>query len=208
MVGDLQVKRFEPVLIEVQTLDIAAQAITRHGVLHGQLPWLWQDGDNHWHALVLTGSGQKSKDPDKYVLGPVLFYLLCLAGEESRQWVGSTGFSLHIVYRDEVQNWTYCFDQNRACEYLNQIVADLLDQSMAVWLPFHVVTATGRSIRPHLMAEEDIDDLLPAAFHLEMEEAFEEFLENKEAYLIRLGSPAVPADIFDRARSRFKIFFD
>ena len=109
--------------------------------LHGQLPWVWQDADDAWHVLVLTGSGKNPGEPDKYVLGPVLFYLICLVGDESRRWIESSGITLHIVYREIVKEWTYRFDRETAEAYLVELVSNVLNQSMAAWLPFEIVTS-------------------------------------------------------------------
>ncbi len=140
----------------VQTLNSASETVTRAVELHGQLPWVWQDADDAWHVLVLTGSGKNPREPDKYVLGPVLFYLICLVGDESSRWIESSGITLHIVYREIVKEWTYRFDRETAEAYLVELVSNVLNQSMAAWLPFETVTT--RSIRPHKMPEDEVND--------------------------------------------------
>ena len=170
--------------------------------LHGQLPWVWQDADDAWHVLVLTGSGKNPKEPDKYVLGPVLFYLICLVGDESCRWIESSGLTLHIVYREIVKEWTYRFDRETAEAYLVELVSNVLNQSMAAWLPFETVTT--RSIRPHKMPEDEVNDVIRMQFAAEIEDAFAE----EEDYLIRIAKPTIPVDAFDRVRRRFKIYFD
>ena len=134
-------KRFDPLSLTVQTLNSASQTVTRAVELHGQLPWVWQDADDAWHVLVLTGSGKNPKEPDKYVLGPVLFYLICLVGDESYRWIESSGLTLHIVYREIVKEWTYRFDRETAEAYLVELVSNVLNQSMTAWLPFEIVTS-------------------------------------------------------------------
>jgi exodeoxyribonuclease V gamma subunit len=197
-------KRFDPLSLTVETMNGASETVTRAVEVHGQLPWVWQDVDDAWHALVLTGSGKNPKEPDKYVLGPVLFYLICLAGDESCRWIDSSGLTLHIVYREVVKEWTYSFDHATAEAYLVELVANVLDRSMAAWLPFEIVTSRKRSIQPHKIQEDEVSDVMRERFAADIQEAFSE----EEDYLIRLVKPEIPVDAFDRVRRRFKIFFE
>ena len=200
----LALKRFNPLSMAVQTLTSASETVTRTVELHGQLPWVWQDAADAWHVLVLTGSGKNPKEPDKYVLGPVLFYLFCLVGDESCRWLDSSGITLHVVYRAIVKEWTYRFDRETAASYLVELVSHVLNQSTASWLPFEIVTSRKRSIRPHEMPDDEVNDVIRLQFAAEIEEAFSE----EEDYLIRIAKPTIPVDAFDRVRRRFKIYFD
>jgi hypothetical protein len=195
-------KRFDPLSLTVQTLNSASETVTRSVELHGQLPWVWQDAADAWHALVLTGSAKNPREPDKYVLGPGLFYLICLVGDESCRWIKSSGLTLHIVYREIAKEWTYRFDRETAEAYLVELVSNVLNQSTAAWLPF--VTVTTRSIRPHTLSEDEVNDAIRMQFAAEIEDAFAE----EEDYLIRIAKPTIPADAFDRVRRRFKMYFD
>ncbi len=197
-------KRFDPLHLAVRYRDGAPESGVRAVEIHGRLPWMWQAADDAWHVLVLTGSGRDPRKPDKYALGPVLFYLCSLVGEESRQWLGSSGLTLHVVYREAVKEWTYRFDYEIAATYLGQLLGHVLDPQIAAWLPFEVVTSTKRSIRPHLMPAEDINGIIRTQFADELKEAYSE----EGDYLVRIADPPIPADAFDRARRRFKIFFD
>jgi hypothetical protein len=198
----LALKRFNPLSLTVQTLNSASETVTQSVELHGQLPWAWQDADGAWHVLVLTGSGKNPREPDKYVLGPMLFYLICLTGDESSLWIESSGLTLHIVYREIVKEWTYRFDRETAAAYLIELVSNVLNRSRAAWLPFETVTT--RSIRPQKMPEDEINDIIRMQFAAEIEDAFTE----EEDYLIRIAKPIIPGDAFDRVRGRFKIYFD
>jgi exonuclease V gamma subunit len=198
----LSLKRFNPLSLSVDTLNNGSQMVTRAVELHGQLPWVWQDGDDAWHVLVLTGSGKNPKEPDKYVLGPVLFYLICLVGEESCRWIESSGLTVHIAYREIVKEWMYRFDRETAEAYLVELVSNVLNQSMRAWLPFETVTT--RSIRPHKLLEAEVNDVIRMQFAAEIEDAFTE----EEDYLIRMVKPTIPNDAFDKVRRRFKIYFD
>ncbi len=198
----LALKRFNPLALTVKTLNRVSQTVTRTVELHGQLPWVWQDAADTWHVLVLTGSGMNPREPDKYVLEPVLFYLMCLVGDESCRWIESSGITLHVVYREIVKEWTYRFDRKTAAAYLVELVSNNLNQSMAAWLPFDTVTT--RSIRPHKLPEDEVSDVRRMEFAAEMEAAFAE----EEDYLIRIAKPTIPDDAFDQVRRRFKIYFD
>lgn len=203
---NLDLKRFEPLSLTVQTANHTAETVTCDVELHGQLPWVWQDSENRWHALILTGSGKKPKEPDKYVFEPVIFYLLCLTGKESCQWIGTSGITLHIVYREKLVKWTYKIDQETARMYLIDLVSDYLNQSRAAWLPFEIISKL--SIKPHKVPDDEpddeIDDLTREHFILELEEAYSEV----DDYLIRITKPTIPLDAFDMVQGRFKIFFD
>jgi hypothetical protein len=198
----LALKRFNPLSLSVQTLNSASETVTQAVELQGQLSWVWQDPDEAWHVLVLTGSGKNPKEPDKYVLGPVLFYLICLVGDESCRWIESSGLTVHIVYREIVKEWMYRFDRETAEAYLVELVSNVLNQSMRAWLPFEMVTT--RSIRPHKLLEEEINDVIRMQFAAEIEDAFTE----EKDYLIRMVKPTIPNDAFDKVRRRFKIYFD
>ncbi|MFO7557177.1 MAG: exodeoxyribonuclease V subunit gamma [Desulfobacterales bacterium] len=199
---NLGLKRFEPLSMTVQTVSHTSEDVTCDVELHGQLPWVWQDAESRWHALVLTGSRRKPKEPDKYVFEPVIFYLLCLSGENSCRWIGTSGITFHIVYRERLVEWTYNFDQETARMYLNDLVSDYLNQSLAVWLPFEIISKL--PVRPHKVPDDAVDDLIREQFFIELEGAYSEV----DDYLVRITKPAVPLDAFDRVRGRFKIFFD
>ena len=195
-------KRFDPLSLTVETLNRVSETVTRAVELHGQLPWVWQDADDTWHVLVLTGAAKNPREPDKYVLGPVLFYLICLVGDESCRWIEPSGLTLHIGYREIVKEWTYRFDRETAKAYLVELVSNVLNQSMTAWLPFEIVTS--RSIRPHKMPEDEVNEGMRMQFAAEIKDAFTE----EDDYLIRIAKPTIPADAFDRVRRRFKIYFD
>jgi hypothetical protein len=138
------------------------------------------------------------------VLGPVLFFLIGLVGDDSRRWFEDSGLTLHAVYRDSVKTWAYRFDREAAEAYLVELVADVLNQATTAWLPFDVVTDRKRSVQPHKMPEGDVRDMLRRQFAAELDEAVTE----ETRYLVRMTNPTVPEDALDKVRRRFKIFFD
>jgi len=199
---NLGLKRFEPLSMTVQTVSHTSEDVTYDVELHGQLPWVWRDAESRWHALVLTGSRRNPKEPDKTAFEPVIFYLLCLSGEDSCRWIGTSGITLHVVYREKLVEWTYKFDRETARMYLNDLVSDYLNQSLAAWLPFEIISKL--QVRPHKGPDDAVDDLIREQFFIELEGAYSEV----DDYLIRIAKPAIPLDAFDRVRRRFKIFFD
>jgi hypothetical protein len=202
--GPLEVKRFEPLPMPVPYPAGGPGTDTLAVEIHGRLPWLWKTADDGWHALVLTGSGREPREPDKYVLGPVLFYLMALAGDHTRQWIGAGGLTLHVVYREAVKEWTFRFQSETAAAYLAQLTANLLDPSVAAWLPYEAVTSRKRSVRPHKLRREDVSDDLRMRFAEDLQEAYDE----EQDYLIRIAQPPIPPDALDKAIGRFQLFFE
>jgi exonuclease V gamma subunit len=198
----LDLKRFAPLPLTIQTVNQTSETVTCEIELHGQLPWVWQDSQDGWHVLILTGSGKRPKEPDKYVFEPVIFYLLCLIGDESCQWMGTSGMTLHIVYREKIVEWNYKFDPEAAGMYLADLISDYLNQAMSAWLPFEPVTKL--SIKPHKTKDHEIEDFIRKNFAVELEDAY----SGLEDYLIQITKPVIPFDAFDMVRRRFKIFFD
>jgi len=197
-------KRFDPLSLTVETLNSASETVTREVEISGQWPWVWQDADDTWHTLILTGSGKRPGEPDRYVLEPVLLYLMCLAGGESDKWIASSGITLHVAYRETMKEWSYRFDPKVAEAYLTELASDILDRSKTAWLPFDIVTDRKLSVKPHKMREDDIDDDTRRQFAAEIEDAFAE----EEDYLIRIVKPVVPPDALHIVRRRLEIYFD
>ena len=199
----LPIERFDPVRLTVKTADGFGEEAETRVELNGQLPWVWKDHGGDWNAVVLTGSGKtpKKKEPDKYILEPLLFWMFCLM-TDGRHRIGDSKITFHIVYQEEVKSWTYAINEDAAREYMGRLIADYLNQEKIEWLPFEVVTS--RSIKPHKLADEEIDEAKREIFHAHLRDAYAE----EESFLIRLAKPIIPDDAFDRVRDRFQIFFN
>jgi len=202
LAGGRPIQRFAPPTLTVSSRSRRREPRDYAVALHGRLPWVWQDQEDRWHALILTGSAKKPKRPDKYVLEPLLAYLLCLAGETSGPWIGPHGLTLHVVYRDVTREWSYPCQPRKALRYLRDLAAEYLDRTLSAWLPFEV--ATGLPIRPHEMTAEQIDEPLRRAYR---EQLLEAYLESAEA-IHQLARASIAPDACDRAARRFTIFFD
>lgn len=199
---NLDLKRFEPLPLRVKTKNHRSETVTCDVEIHGQLPWVWQDAENKWHSLILTGSGKKQKEPDKYVFEPVIFYLLCLNGEKSRRWIGRSEITFHIVYREKLVEWTYKFDQDIAGSYLSDLVSDYLNQFTTNWLPFEIVSQL--SVKPYKIPDAGIDDFIREHFFHELKYAYSEV----DDYLTLITKPTIRKDVFDIVHRRLKLFFD
>lgn len=187
------VKRFKTLILNAKKTKIQVE-------LHGQLSWIWKDNKNKLHCLILIGSKKFAKEPDKYVFEPVLFYLFCLCADESQKWLGDSGITCHVVYEEGVQAWTYNIDKNTALQYLEEIIADYLNQEKIEWLPFK--TVTNNKIKPYEFADDEINKQIKNNFQIQLIDAFEQ----EASYFIKLAKPAIPSDAFDKIRQRFKIY--
>jgi len=199
----LPVERFEPVRLTVSALDDSGETLETRVEVHGQLPWVWKESETGWHALVLTGSGRKpGTEPDRYILEPLLSWLCCLSTQGGRQLVGGgADITFHVAYKETVKAWTYCMKPDVAEAYVVRLASDYLGRKRPEWLPFGA--ATSQSVRPHLMPDDEIWEGSREGFYIELREAYSE----ETSFLVRLADPHIPEDAFDRARERFRIFF-
>ena len=202
--NNLPIESFGPVRLTIRTADSLGEEIETEIELHGQLPWVWQNHGGDWHGMVLTGSGKppKKKEPDKYILEPLLFWMFCLCTDDARQKIGDSKITFHVVYKEEVKTWTYAVSEGTAREYLERLISAYLNRKNIEWLPFEKVTSL--SIKPHNMADEEIDEAKKEIFHAQL---LDEYAEEK-SLLIRLAKPIIPDDAFDKTRDRFQIFFN
>jgi exodeoxyribonuclease V gamma subunit len=203
-INTLPIKRFDPVMFTVKTWNTKEEEVELKVELHGQLPWLCKDRSGNWQALVLTGSQkrQKVREPDRYILAPLLFYMFCLCGEESLQWMRGGGVTFHVVYGEEIKSWAYVLTHKKAVTYLDYLVSEYITKQKFEWLPFDLVTS--RSIKPHKLSEEKINEIMKRAFYAQLMDSYSEV----ESHSDRLVRPAIPEDAFDKVRERFKIFFE
>ena len=197
----LPVMQFAPLSFTIQKRNHTSDNISCEVRFHGHLPWLWKDHDEKWHALILTGSGKKPKGPDKYILEPMILYLSCLAGDESAQWIGRSGITFHLVYKEKVQEFIFEFNEEVAVIYLTLLVSDYMSEKTPAWLPFDAVISG--SLISHIIRDDKINDAVRHDFATELEGICSE----REEYLYRLIKPKIPFEALDIARQRFRLFF-
>ncbi len=201
-INRLPVERFDPVRLMVTNAGSLGEEVQVNVEVHGQLPWVWKERGNDWHALVLTGSGKTPrKEPDKYILEPLLSWLSFLSTEDGYKKIGDARITFHVVYKEAVKTWTYCIRQDAAKEYLAKLVSDYLNQERLEWLPFDVVTS--RSIKPHQLKGDDMDEGMEEIFYAQLREAY----ADETSFLVRLADPDIPVNAFNKVRERFGIFF-
>ena len=129
--------RVDPITISVSGQD----PVGGHVRLHGQLRWLWREEETGWHVLVPTGIKSIGKKVSKYMLEPVLFYLLCLAGESTRDWIGKQPLTIHLATEKKLYGFTFQVNKDEAIKYLSHLTAEYLDRQNHFWLPFETITS-------------------------------------------------------------------
>ncbi|MFH0728991.1 MAG: exodeoxyribonuclease V subunit gamma [Pseudomonadota bacterium] len=193
----LPLKRFAPVTVTVQAESTTGETIACEVEISGELPWLWKDEAGMWHVLVLTGSKAASVTPNRYALSPVLFCMLCLSGSDSSAWFEASAVTLHVLFKDKIQEWTFQLTKETSRDYLTGLVSDFLARTVSQWLPFETVT----DLLPKSMKSfEDIDFI--QTFQLELEGAY---LETRDPMTLLL-KPGLPAKAFDTAEKRLSPF--
>jgi hypothetical protein len=128
--------------------------------------------------------------------------MLCLAGDESSEWIGSSGITFHIIYKEDIKTWSYKISKKIAVNYLEQLLADYLSRKELQWLPFKATTSG--DVKPHKIADDKITEDNKTDFKIQLAEA----LSKDDADLIKLVKPKIPSNPFDKARQRFQIFFN
>jgi len=213
--GEVSISRDNPLPIErlraagltVQTSDSFGESVETDVALHGRLPWVWKEGEGIWHALIVTGSGKtpKPKEPDKYVLEPLLSWMACLQTEEGKEMLtdssGNTTILFHVAYKDRVCKRTYHLNIDDARSYLKSLISAFLDQEKLEWLPFE--EATSQQIKPHKDLIYEPDSTREILFREQLMDAY----EKEDSFLIQLAAPQIPQDAYEKARDRFRIFF-
>ena len=200
----LKVQRFDPVRLRVKTHEGPGEGVEQEVELHGQLPWIWKDATGHWNVLVLTGSGKAptGKEPDKYILEPLMFWIFCLMEDQARHWMGGQGVSFHIIYGERARTWTYRLNQDVASEFMHRLVSDYLNRNSVEWLPFKEVTHCFKRLPGRKGGR--IYEREGTGFHALLCDRYQE----EESVLVRLARPVIPQDAFEKARDRFRVFFD
>ena len=161
-------------------------------------PW----GRLAWNGIDRSGKPHRKKEPDKYILEPLLFWMFCLCAEDARHTIGDSKITFHVGYKEEVKTWTYDINKGAAGKYLEGLISAYLNRKNIEWLPFKVVTSL--SVKPHNMADEEVDEAKKEIFHTHLLDKYAE----EESLLIRLARPIIPDDTFDKVRDRFQIFFN
>ncbi len=193
----LPVEQFDPLELRVRAMNDRGENAPMQAAVHGQLPWIWKNGGNGWNAMILTGSAKSpNKQPDKYILEPMLFYLSCLSTDAGRKWLGDSPISFHIVYKEKIGIWQYNIAEAEAKQYMEKLVSDYLNQTSWEWLPFDTVM---NIIKTHEFKEKAVSR---ETFRSELESE----MAKDRSYPVRLLRPALSDNALDNAADRFQIF--
>jgi len=199
--GGPAVSRLPALPMTVRTPEADGSLFTRRAELHGLWPWVWQDREDAWHALVLSGSARAPRLPEKTVLEAVLCYLTALAGKAEGERPGPAGVTLHVAYREQRRTMAYALDPAAAGTYLQELVSDYLTASRHGWLPFEAAASLPDA--PHRTTDSGGDAVERDRFAAGLEEA----LSEEDDPLVWIARPEVPEDAYERARRRFGPFF-
>lgn len=195
------VRSFDPISIPVTFRNIKTMTPPANVIIHGDLDWVWMDGDKNRHCLVPTGATKKGNLPDKYIIEPVLFYLCCLCDETMRQWFGNGTFTVHLIYKNRILERTYHFDKDRAIAYLERLLADYSDSSTIEWLPFDAVLDANIL---KIMADSDPDNSHRQIFQSHIQDCRDQMMDFNQ----RLIDARIPGNALETAQQRLAVFFD
>jgi len=202
-----EIIEFDPLQLHVETKNRNSDFMTCVVELKSQLSWLWKDWDDTLNVLVLTGSAKPHrKMPDKYIFEPLLFYLICLAGDKSSRWISNNDIVFHVIYKKEISVWRYNFSKEVAIRYLTIILFDYLDQTLPKWLPFEKVSeikVSGKLTLPYTKLKDRVDATYKKKYAVNLHKA----LQETDDEMLRLIKPEIYPDAYDKVRERFEIFF-
>ena len=198
----LHVLRSSELCLRVSTVDRLNHHVFRDVEIHGRLPWLWKNDKDGWHSLILTGSGKKPrKNPDHYLLEPVLTYFASRCLESGKNFLDAFPITFHVVYLTGVRSWTCHTTRDNALDYINNLVFQYLNPHMRQWLPFETVTDAAGDF-DKICAPEGFESF-KKGFLLKLSYA----LAETEDPLIHLSCPEIGPSAIEESCSRFCIFF-
>lgn len=168
--------------------------------ISGGLPWIWQSTDQTWHCLVISGSGKKHREADKYVLLPVLALMAVAASGNAYPWRDSKSITVHVAYREHMQHHHYDLNPVVSRAYLENLIEDFFRITPMVWLPYE--TVFGQRALLKYVKQTEVSDVDCQAFALAMQTAMQDALDP----VTQLYGATVPPDILQLARQRFRAF--
>jgi len=186
--------------VDLSPADCENKGSPRKVQISGGLPWIWQSRDHAWHCLVVSGSGKKPSQPDKYVLAPVLILMAVAASGQPYPWSDAQRMTVHVAYREHLQHHPYRLKPDACRIYLEMLVEDFFTLSPMAWLPFETVFGQRSLLR--YIKQDDVSDVDAQAFAQSMQEAMQETLDP----VTQLYGATVPPNILDLARRRLRAF--
>lgn len=205
--------RFPPLQFEIGGVTgCAGRPAVRRVLMHGSLQMVWQDGTG-WNTAVLTTSDKPGgKLPDKYVIGPFLFYLMLLSAGDSADSFAGSPFTIHLIYKERVKVWRYNMSCVDAREYIVGLLSDCLNSERADIMPFEAVKAI--AARLNIFNNTGGDDGNAGGVTTDAGQCrsmLREWLSANWTYelpeMVRLCKADVPEDVMEKAVSRFSYIF-
>ena len=170
--------------------------------IHAVLNWTFKDKEGMWHTLVLTGSKQASSRPNRYLLAPLIAYLVCKSQHLSDLKLDVPKMYFHLVYETKIQTFISSLTSSEATLALRNLIEAFGNQKDFYWLPFETVLKCRPN--PLQMNKEKVTDQK----RLEFSDEMAVFFDDVDDYLIRrLAAPITPF-LFNMAEKRFRWIFD
>ena len=186
--------------LDLRLASHASASLPKTIRLEGALPWIWQAEDHTWNCLALTGTRSKSSRPDKYILTPCLTFMAVAASNQSVPWADAGGITVHVGYRDKVQEYRYAFDPKASAQALQNLVGDFFETGPTVWLPF--VTVFGSPPLMAILEKEAFNEMDGLSFAQLMHAKMQDELDPAG----ELYGAVVPDNILELAHRRFGAF--
>lgn len=191
-------------------LELISASVGPHGgqqqllaEIHAVLNWVWQDRNtSDWHMLVLTGSKQSTSNYNRYLLAPLLAYLVCVCKDPSDVKMAGFPIYFHLVYESKIQNFKCRIGSEQAMAVLKNLLEAYGNQKDFHWLPFEKVLKCKNGPRHHCPASAT--DFHRQEFADEMAAHFEEL----DDYLIQRLAMPISTELFDVADKRFGWIFE
>jgi exodeoxyribonuclease V gamma subunit len=170
--------------------------------IHAVLNWVFKDKEGVWHALILTGSKQASSRLNRYLLAPLIAYLVCRSQHSSTLELDIHKIYFHLIYETKIQTFISSLTSSEATLALRNLIEAFGNQKDFYWLPFETVLKCRPN--PLCMNKEQVTDHQRREFSGEMAV----FFDDVDDYLIRrLAAPMTPS-LFDMAEKRFRWIFN
>ena len=170
--------------------------------IHAALHWIWQDKDEMWHTLVLTGSKNGGPRPNRHLLAPLLAYLVLSSHHPSDTGMDGVGMHFHLIYETKIQSFVSALSPSEATVHLKNLMEAFYNQKDFHWLPFETVLKC--ETNPVLIKKERFSDDHRQDFCDEMAGYFDEV----DDYIVRRLAAPISPYLFDMAEKRFRWIFN
>ena len=196
-------------VLRLPPLEMALSAVGCQGdqqplnaEIHAALHWIWQDKEERWHTLVLTGSRKGGTRPNRHLLAPLLAYLVLRSHHPSDTRMDGVGMHFHLVYETKIQTFVSALSPSEATANLKNLIEAFYNQKDFHWLPFETVLKC--ETNPVFIKRESFSDDHRQHFCDEMAG----YLDEVDDYIVRRLAAPISPYLFDMAEKRFRWIFD